>query len=124
MAEKDEPITLFMKQGKGEKVKAEGRKGLTTTPLSGDFWRGVFTPSHPNVKFAKERRHLPTKDLKLLKKLGIGKDGIYNMTKEDYQSLSKETVEYLKSENTYQEKTGKDPNFFSNFLNNLGEGFG
>ena len=125
MAEKDEPITLFMKQGEGAKVKVEGRKGLTTTPLSGDFWRGVFTPSHPNVKFAKERRHLPTKDLKLLNKLGIGKDGDYsNLTYEDYQSLSKETVEYLKAENTYQEKTGKDPNFFSNFLNNLGEGFG
>ena len=124
MAEKDEPITLLMKQGKGEKVKAEGRKGLTTTPLSGDFWRGVFTPSHPNVKFAKERRHLPTKDLELLNKLDVGKDGDYSkLTYEDMQSLSDETVDYLMTEKDYQKKIAKDPNFFSNFLNNLGEGF-
>jgi hypothetical protein len=125
MADKDEPITLLMKQGKGEKVKAEGRKGLTTTPLSGDFWRGVFTPSHPNVKFAKERRHLPTKDLELLNKLDVGKDGDYSkLTYEDMQSLSDETVDYLLTEKDYQKKIAKDPNFFSNFLNNLGEGFG
>ena len=39
------------------------------------------------------------------------------------QSLSDETVDYLMTEKDYQKMIGKDPNFFSNFLNNLGEGF-
>ena len=124
MAEKDEPITLLMKQGASERAKYEGRMKDLSDMMVGD----IFRPASPfGLELANEKRVLPKKDLDLLKHWDkVTENDNYSkvFTREEYNSLSPETVEYFKKEKAYRDKDRRDPNFFSNFINNLATGTG